>query len=63
MLAKVNQHLHRLGFYASAVAVLRNLIQGRTDQPLADSKIAIHAGSPATLYSPGKPILCHFDQE
>src|SRR5437762_1462893 len=42
MLGEVNQRSHGFRFHASTRAVARNLVQCRTDQPLAYAEVAIH---------------------
>jgi len=42
VLGEIEEHLHGFRFDAHAVAVFRNEVDGRADEPLADYEIALH---------------------
>jgi len=56
VLGKVDKHLHGFGFDTSAVSILGDEVDGRTDEPLAEFEITLHGKNSSDIILAEVPV-------
>src|SRR6516162_1660999 len=56
VLGKVDKHLHGFGFDTSAVSILGDEVDGRTDEPLAEFEISLHGKNSSDIILAEVPV-------